>query len=77
MKTTNSEKRDIYGNTLRQQDINAKKPWYKSPAFPWGIIITVALVFAGIVTGWTLRGDMNQRIDSEVAKRFESSKTNQ
>lgn len=61
---------------IRKQDINDKK-WYQSAKLPWGIILTVLLIFSGFVGGWVVRGDMNQRIDNEVVKRFEGSKTNQ
>lgn len=46
--------------------------FYKKASFPWAIIISVALLFVGIVGGWTLRGEMNAKIDAEVVSRFES-----
>lgn len=62
-------------NEIRKQDVTKK--WYQSAKLPWGIILTLLLIFSGFVGGWMVRGDMNQRIDNEVAKRFEGSKTNQ
>jgi hypothetical protein len=57
----------------RPQDIN-KVAWYKKPTLPWGILFAIALVFTGIAGGWVMRGDLNARIDNEVAQKFEQVK---
>lgn len=35
----------------------------------WVIIAIVAV--SGVITGWTLRSDMNAKVDAEVTRQFE------
>lgn len=53
-------------NRTRPQDINDVK-WYKKPQVPWGIIIALTLLTAGVIGGWTMRGEAQAKVQSEAA----------
>lgn len=57
---------------LRPQTL--KEKWYKSAKLPWAIISIVTIFMLGGVVGWVLRSDVNARIDSAVAAKFERLK---
>lgn len=54
-----------------------KTPFYKRAAFPWVIILTVAVFAAGTVFGWSQRSDFSNEVKSEVRSIQEVSKLSQ
>lgn len=50
--------------TKRPQEV--KTPLYKKAIFPWAIILVTAVLFVGIVGGWTLREVVNSKVTAEA-----------
>lgn len=44
---------------------------------PYAIIVTVAFVFVGVVTGWNLREQMSTKVSAEVSSYADRLKVNQ
>jgi len=57
---------------FRPQTLTTK--WYKSAKLPWAIILIVTIFMLGVSSGWMLRSDVNAKIDSAVAAKFERLK---
>jgi hypothetical protein len=55
----------------------SKQAWYKSALLPWAIIVILAVGFAGVVAGWTLRSQDISRVQAEAYSMVELSKTDE
>lgn len=56
--------------TKEKNTPTTKQPkFYQKAVFPWAIIVLVSVLFAGIVTGWTLRSNQYSDLKAEVASQ--------
>jgi hypothetical protein len=65
-KTNNTE--------LRPQELSKAKTVQVKLLIPYAIITIMLVSTAGLITGWTLRSEMNAKVDAEVAARFDNVK---
>lgn len=59
-------------NELRPQEPETKLPFYKTTLFPWMILISLALLGAGLIGGWTLRTNTDSIVRSEASNMLTS-----